>query len=131
VTVQVSSTDGGCTWSGGFSIPEPIAAGAHYFGANIVMDPQTSTYLANGFVGDTEHHVVVTCGGAPYLIPIGYGADWLRTTTAFDRIPDRSFTPGGALEGSFDWYLGDVDNGHSQWSLHPAECNPSPEPVCQ
>jgi len=130
VTVQVSSTDGGCTWSGGFSIPGPIDDGVHYFGGIIVVDPQTSKYRAGGSVNDTEHHVVLTCSNAPYILPYGYGAYWLRTT--IDGIPNRSFTPGGALEGSFDWSgAGLGDTGHSQWSFHPAECQPSPQPVCQ
>ncbi|MDO8616720.1 MAG: hypothetical protein Q7T33_13455, partial [Dehalococcoidia bacterium] len=134
LTVQASGTttafylDRPCTLSGGFSIPEPIDDGVHEFNGYIIVDVQKSEYTAGGGAGDNEGHIN-PC--SPRQLDGQYGLLWLSTTAAPGE-PGRSLTPGGALEGSNDsiddFYHISV---HSQWSLHPGECNPSPEPVCQ
>jgi hypothetical protein len=129
VTVQASGTRDGCTLSGGFSIPAPIDDGVHELAGYILVDVQKSEYSAAGSAADQEGHLN-HC--APRQLDGQYGLLWLSMTVPDFGDPGRSFTPGGALEGSNDFtdpfYLVSV---HSQWSLHPAECNPSPEPVCQ
>jgi hypothetical protein len=128
VTVQGSGHRLDCTLSGSFSIPGPIDDGVHQFGGYIILDIQNSEYSASGSAADQEGHLS-HC--SPHQLDGQYGLLWLSTTTAPGE-PGRSFTPGGALEGSSDsidsFYNISV---HSEWSLHPAECQPSPEPVCQ
>ncbi len=129
VTVQVS---GGhtCTYSGGSTTLEPQDNGDHQFFGFIDVDLQTSQYSGTGHLEDRTNPVLYSCPNG-YTVMDAYSVDWLRTTTYLGP-PDRSFTPGDALEGSFDWTDAVAgDQSHWQWSLHPAECVPSPEPVCQ
>ena len=119
VTVQASGTAGDCTLSGGSSIPEPIDSMLHYFGGFISfdygLDDPNIGYFADGGVADHEYHVLYTCPDVSYSLP--YDTIWLITSN--DPLHPRSFTPGGALEGSFDG----TEAGytvHSQWSFHPA-----------
>ncbi len=126
VTVVGSGGRADCTLSGSFSIPEPINDGVHEFFGYIIVDAERSKYSAAGSAADDEGHLS-HC--SPRQLDGQYGLSWLSMT---GDPGERPFTPGGALEGSNDYT--DPFYGisvHSQWSLHPGECNPSPEPVCQ
>jgi hypothetical protein len=126
VTVVGSGSRLDCTLSGSFSIPEPINDGVHEFFGYILVDVQRSQYSAAGSAADDEGHLS-HC--SPRQLDGQYGLYWL---SMLGDPGERPFTPGGALEGSNDYT--DPFYGvsvHSQWSLHPGECNPSPEPVCQ
>ncbi len=134
VTVQVDGTQGDCTISGSYSIPEPIDDGVHFFAGFIILHPQNNRYFAGGGQGDWEEHLVLDC--PPPLgrtfVPAALSGEpvWLRTNTS--QFPDLPFMPGEALEGSFDLegpYPGAT--AHYEWSFDPIVCNPSPQPVCQ
>ncbi len=134
VTVGVDGTQGDCTISGGYSIPEPIDDGVHFFAGFIILHPQNNRYIAAGGHGDWEEHLVLDCPpplGQSTVPPAVSGEPvWLRTNTS--QLPDLPFTPGEALEGSFDFegpYPGAT--AHYEWSFDPVECEPSPQPVCQ
>ncbi len=105
-----------CTFSGGSAIPEPMfEPGGRSFSGSIIVDQSTHKYLALGLAAD--HDVVHgLCGDL-----LDYEVSWLRTS---DLTPDRAFT-GGSLAGSFDWTNSASISGHTEWDLHPAECQPS------
>jgi hypothetical protein len=135
VTVRVAGTQADCTISGDYSIPQPIDnAGDHFFAGFIILLPQDSRYVAAGGQGDWEEHLVLDC--PPPLgrstVPAATSGEpvWLRTNNS--QLPNLPFTPGEALEGSFDFegpYPGAT--AHYEWSFEPIFCSPSPEPVCQ
>ena len=132
VAVQVTGEAGDCTISGGYTIAEPMDDGVHIFGGSIAVDAQNNKYAAAGGVGDYEEHVFITCPDQPPVSLGTIGHNWVLTTNVPPLVPDRSFTPGDPLQGSFDtagnppgW------SSHYEWSFEPIVCNPSPQPVCQ
>jgi hypothetical protein len=133
VTMQASGGYGDCTASGGSTIPGPIDDGVHWLAGVILFEDtgvgvQNIKYGASGHMTDNEDHLVFTCSLPGSSYSTFYNASWLLTSS---DGPDRSLTPGGTLEGSFDGIVDQFESVHSQWSLHPAGCQPSPVPVCQ
>jgi hypothetical protein len=132
VTEQVTGAAGDCTISGGYTIPAPMDDGVHIFGGSIAVDPQNNKYAAAGGVGDYEKHVFINCPDQPPIWLGTVGHLWVLTTNVPPLVPDRSFTPGDPLQGSFDT-AGNPPGwtSHYEWSFEPILCDPSPQPVCQ
>ncbi|MDO8615851.1 MAG: hypothetical protein Q7T33_08970 [Dehalococcoidia bacterium] len=123
VTVQVTGEAGDCTISGGYTIAQPMDDGVHIFGGSIAVDPQNNRYAAAGGVADYEQHVFINCPDQPPVWLGTVGHLWVSTTNVPPLVPNRSFTPGDVLQGSFDTAGNPLGwTSHYEWSFEPILC---------
>ena len=137
VTVQVSGEEGGCTWSGGSTVPgdgDTTPLGSGDITGVIILDLAGETYWTFGGSADVYYDdaglvtgpVVVTCGDGPSYR--GYNVPYMNTP---DLLPLTDVT---ALNGTYtpeEGYFGPEDVSRYEWNFHAAECQPSLQPVCQ
>ncbi len=109
VTVQVDGTQGDCTISGSFSISGPMNA----FQGSIALDVQNNKYAASGILLNVWSYILDCPGQSPIHVQVPQQL-WVLTTSPIQFIPDRAFTPGEPLQGSFDA----ADPVQFHWTSH-------------